>query len=239
MTHSSHLFSPCEPWPFDPTCCDLPVLDDSLGIDLEALIDRQAQVATDMLWQLTGRKFATGCVQTLQLKPPCRGSCGGSCRLYVGYGGMPLSIEAVTVGGEALDPEEYHWSSPWLCLNRSCKPSCPCTKGCSTCSSPGVICVDVSPGIPLDEQGIAAYSTFVCELVKGCLPIDCGCRLPPGILELSAQGVRMKIADLDGLLRLTGIKEVDDWVRVVNPYHARQPSWLSSPELRQPHVSRR
>jgi hypothetical protein len=239
MTHSVHVLQPCASWPFDPICCELPDVDPELGIDVEALIERQSRVATDMLWQLTGRKFTTGCTTTLQLAPPCRGTCSGSCRLYVGYAGMFLNVDGVTIGGEELDESEYDWRQPWLCLDRPCKPRCSCVKGCLTCNSPGMVCVDVVPGMPLDESGIAAFSTLVCELVKGCLPFDCGCRLPPGVLELSAQGVRMKIADLDGLLRLTGLKEVDDWVMSVNPYRARQPSWLSSPELRQPHVSGR
>jgi hypothetical protein len=232
MTHSVHLLQPCEAWPFDPVCCDLPEVDPEWGIDVEAVIDRQSKAATDILWQLTGRKFATGCTTTLRLRPPCRGSCGGGCRLRVEYAGTHIEPVSVSVGGDILDEADWTWQAPWLCLNTGC--SCSCQSGCIDCAAAGSVCVDVEVGAPLNDSGIAAYSTFVCELVKGCLPIECGCRLPPGILEIVSQGMRIRVADLESLTHLTGIHEVDMWIRAENPYRARQPSWLSSPELHQP-----
>ncbi len=78
---------PCEAWPLDLSCCDLPE-----DVD-PAVIDRWAMVATKILWAFSGRRLGPSCPHTVR---PCRRACvdttgwgavGGRWVPYIGSGG--------------------------------------------------------------------------------------------------------------------------------------------------------
>ncbi|QKW06931.1 hypothetical protein HUT18_11535 [Streptomyces sp. NA04227] len=58
--------APCDPWPVDLSCCDLP--DDTQT----EVIERWTKVATIMLWRLSGMRWGPSCPVSVR---PCRRSC--------------------------------------------------------------------------------------------------------------------------------------------------------------------
>lgn len=77
--------SVCEPWPLEPSCFDIPE-------DVPpATVTMWNQIATDLLWALTGRRLGPDCPITVR---PCRKTCadGWASRLSfwpAGYNGSP------------------------------------------------------------------------------------------------------------------------------------------------------
>lgn len=76
-------------------------------------------------------------------------------------------------------------------------------------------------GVPVPPGGLAVASAYACELVKACTNAA-GCRLPKGYLleSVTREGVAMRFKDPLELLTsgLTGLGEVDAWIKAVNPY---------------------
>lgn len=191
---------PCEPWPWEPSCCRLP--DD---LDQE-VIDRWRMVATRWLWLLSGRRWGPTCPLTIR---PCRRSCldeapvtaqwhgAGPWVPYLDSGGAwrnasicgcssgdcscgelceveldaPVhDIVSVQVDGETLIPEAYRVDAP----ARLVRTDGECWPTCQDMAAPdgadGTFSVTYRAGLPLDEFAIAAVSELACHLIAACLP---------------------------------------------------------------------
>ncbi len=96
--------------------------------------------------------------------------------------------------------------------------------------APGAFSVEFYNNVRPD--GLAAWiaGIMAVEFAKSCTGGKC--RLPAGVQSISRQGITMEIPSglfADGR---TGIREVDAWLRVVNPHQVVTPSQVWSPDLR-------
>lgn len=91
----------------------------------------------------------------------------------------------------------------------------------------GAFSITYLQGIPVDGLGAYAAGVLACEFAKACSGGKC--RLPSGVTSIVRQGVSYDFASgvfSDGL---TGIREVDAWVAIYNPFHAKMASTVWTP----------
>lgn len=217
---SPMLDQPCETWPLDTSC--LP--DDW---DPDALTPEQMfalQVATELLWRLSGGRYGL-CEITVR---PCRKRCTGSFNfgLYGGlqpyvYGGQWLnagcscdsdcgcgpiceialpgpvdSIVSVVVDGVTLAPDSYRVdNAKWLVRVGQTSD---CWPECQHLELPptevGTFAVTYNKGIPVPPAGIRAVTAYALEIWKACVGAG-GCRLPSRVTDITREGVTMTMMD--------------------------------------------
>lgn len=93
---------------------------------------------------------------------------------------------------------------------------------------PNTFAVVYYNGHRVDGLGSWVAGIMAVEFAKSCTGEKC--RLPSGVTSISRMGVSMEIPSTlfdDGL---TGIREVDMWVRMWNPHRLRSPSQVWSPD---------
>jgi hypothetical protein len=80
-------------------------------------------------------------------------------------------------------------------------------------------------------DGLASWvaGIMAVEFAKSCTGAKC--RLPSGVQSIARLGVSMDIPTGMFDQGLTGIREVDSWVRLWNPYQLKSPSSVWSPDL--------
>ncbi|MFZ3595037.1 hypothetical protein [Streptomyces sp. BH104] len=100
--------APCDPWDVDLSCCDLP--DDA---DPE-VTDRWVQVASTILWALSGRRWGPSCPVTVR---PCRSSCLDEYGIRWGEYGTRVPYKAA----------DGLWRNAAVC---GCRTDCSCTELC-------------------------------------------------------------------------------------------------------------
>lgn len=218
------MHQPCEPFACEP-CCD---------VDGDETIYQALDVATLILWRLTGRKFGV-CEATVALCPPDDCRCGGMVepRLVDGKwynccadtGGtdgrlkLPLSpvigVCSVTMNGvdRTEDVQLVHHKYLELCDGEAWPTfsgNCGCDSGsqCSVCDPSFTVTYNYGREVPQDLAW--ATSVLGCELWKrGC--DDDSCRLPSNVTTVSRQGVTQQFQDPSSIFASgrTGINEVD------------------------------
>jgi hypothetical protein len=79
-------------------------------------------------------------------------------------------------------------------------------------------------------DGLASWvaGIMAVEFAKSCTGGKC--RLPSGVQSISRLGVSMEIPSGMFDQGLTGIREVDSWIRLWNPYKLKSPSSVWSPD---------
>lgn len=155
--------APCEPWPIDWSCCDVP--DDTEP----AALNRWAMAATTILWRLSGMRWGPSCPHTVR---PCRRSC---------LTGAPVTPHWGSAGGWVpyMDASGT-WRNASIC---GCVSDCSCTELCEiTLDGPVYDIIDVIDGEetltrPDPEQGVIGdYRVDAPNLLVrtdgGCWP-DC------------------------------------------------------------------
>lgn len=80
-------------------------------------------------------------------------------------------------------------------------------------------------------DGLASWiaGIMAVEFAKSCTGGKC--RLPSGVQSISRLGVQMEIPSGMFDQGLTGIREVDSWLRLWNPYQLKSPSSVWSPDI--------
>jgi hypothetical protein len=81
-----------------------------------------------------------------------------------------------------------------------------------------------------DGLGSWIAGIMAVEFAKSCTGGKC--RLPAGVQSISRLGVSMEIPSGMFDQGLTGIREVDSWLRTWNPYQLKSASTVWSPDLR-------
>lgn len=178
---------PCEPWPFDPECC--PAADTATP---ERIL-KARNVATQILWALSGRRYGPMCPVTVR---PCKKTCaedagilGAYAATGVGYGQSPY-IPYKGVDGL--------WRNASLC---GCTGDCSCSELCEI-YLPGPIydIVEVNEGgviLPAGAYRVDNGNTLV-RTDGNCWP-DCqDMAEPPGAANTLAVTYRVGIP-LDAL----------------------------------------
>ncbi|MEV0822534.1 hypothetical protein [Nonomuraea rubra] len=99
----------------------------------------------------------------------------------------------------------------------------------------GTWSVTYRQGIPVPPGGQAAAAALACELGKACANVS-GCRLPKRVQTITREGVTVGFLDPMTFLAdgLTGLYEVDLWLRAVNPRGLAQGARVYSPDRRPP-----
>jgi hypothetical protein len=248
------ICSPCDDYAFDAL-----LIDDSLAI------------ASDILYELSGRQFPGSCQDYVR---PCsagagsmitrssnggvwRGSCSctgaTACACHHPYeitlGVYPLTSIVSIIQADTTNPaypasttldsslyriDDYRWlvrqpdtdggNPGWPCCQRLDRPI----------GEEQTFQVTFTWGQSPPAAGVRAAAALACELALACSPETIGqCRLPKRITDISRQGVSMALIDPFDFLDkgLTGIYEVDVFLRTYNPSQLRRRAGIISPDI--------
>lgn len=163
-------------------------------------------------------------------------SCNASCEIDMG---VPVAaVTEVTIDGVALDPDAYRLDyvpqrGPVLVrTDGDCFPQCQDMDAAS--DAVGAFTVTYTPGVALPADAPFYAGMLACQFAKSCMGGDCV--LPQELQSLTRTGVELSVIDPSALPEniLTGIAEVDRWVRSVNPAALRSRPRVLSPDVR-PH----
>lgn len=107
-------------------------------------------------------------------------------------------------------------------------------------TEPGTWSVKYTRGRKVPAAGIRAVSTLACEIYKQCQN-DSSCRLPARVKQVQREGVTYTMFDPGEELDqgLTGLREVDAWIKTVNPHQLAEPPAVYSLDLPSPQEHRR
>lgn len=216
--------SPCSDYSFDPGA-----LEDGIA------------AASEVLWNLTGRRWSGICTETVR-PTACgctsyRGSWWSGAGCGCGCGGVSeivlpgypvVEIESVTIDGETVAEERYRVDDRQRLVympdldDTSERRGWPCCQRLSReLGEEGTWSVTYEHGQEPPLGGVRAAASLGCQLALSCLPADSDlakkCRLPKRVTAVTRQGLTLAIIDpltlfADGL---TGLAEVDLWVQSV------------------------
>lgn len=243
---------PCD-WTLDTTGCPG-------WADVDPGIKQVAtDVATEVLWGLSGRRFSLCTTRVRPCRRPdhdgwlrwdrwlplpsgslaiafcgCVGhicSCGSSgCELSLP--GPVHEVTEVLVDGAVVPPEAYvvH-NRRWLVrVDGECWPE---RQDLTVADNQlGAWVVTYRRGVQVPKGGQVAAGQYAHELAKA-MANDSSCRLPRRVQQVVRQGVHQTFVDPARLARdgMTGLPEVDQWLRVVNPHRLPRDSVVWSPDL--------
>lgn len=217
------------PWPVDEAACGLGDIDPT-----DALFDSAVATASSIMTRLSAYTVGT-CeaeIRPLHLCRECRSwCCGGADGIYLTG---PARIPVWDVTRVRLGPDEYPANS-WR-YDRDSKtlwrvpPEVWPTKDekWSAAGTGEAFVVDAVIGVPPDAWALDVLARLVKELYLSCSGGKC--RLPSNTTSVTSQGITVRLRD-DEVNTL--IPELAAWVHAVNPYGARLPGAVFSPEVSQ------
>lgn len=234
-------------------CCDADV-----GSETD-LLDDVAEMASFLLYDLSGRRFNGICQRTVR---PCRNLCGcWDGELYLGAScdaptcgcntesrirldGYPVrEIVSVKIDGEVIDEDTYRLDENryLLRLHDAGPPVVPQTwPGCQNIAldddHEGTFSITYTYGVAPPALARRAAAQLACELLKACPGTAGECALPNKVTRVVRQGVTIeKIIPLAELLKegATGLQIVDAFLAAVSKGPKRRPA-VWSPDV-QPH----
>lgn len=164
----------------------------------------------------------------------CMGSCSCEPRCSVWLPGPVASIVEVVVDGVVIDPSLYRVDNRTrlVGINGQCWPTCQDMD----LESPeeGTFQVTYTRGTPLPAAGQIAAGMLACEFLKACQGEACA--LPQNVASITRTGTQIELIDPTDVLTdgLTGIREVDLFIRSVNPKGLTRRPRVFSPDVRPP-----
>lgn len=238
--------SVCEVWATEADLCE-PC--SNYEFDMSTM-DTALQVASDILFELSGRRFAGSCTDVVR-PTGSRGcwshSSAGYALSEITLGAYPVTaITAVKVredkGGtlETLDSSLYRIDNYRKLVRlddpNGNNPGWPSHQDMGQDESgDGVFFeVELSYGIAPPPAGVHAAAALACELAQACSPDSIGkCRLPKRAQSIVRQGLTVEFIDAAQFLAddLTGLYEVDLFLRTYNPAGLRRSAAVLSPDL--------
>jgi hypothetical protein len=164
----------------------------------------------------------------------CMGPCSCDARCSVWLPGPVAAINEVNVDGIVIDPSLYRVDnrSRLVGVDGQCWPKCQDMD--LTSPGQGTFEVTYQRGTPVPAAGQYAAGLLACELLKSC--IGAACALPNNVASLTRQGVQIEMVDPTDELNigLTGIREVDMFIRAVNPQALQRRPRVLSPDVHVP-----
>lgn len=164
----------------------------------------------------------------------CNGGCSCRADCEVVLPGPVSVIDAVTVDGIVLDSSSYRLDlyrglAVLVRTDGECWPECQ-DMGLDI-DEVGSFAVTYQRGKPVPRAGQLAAGLLAAEFAKACAGADCA--LPQQLASLSRNGVEVQVVDPQSLLDngLTGISQVDLWIRAVNPYSRPARTRVLSPDI--------
>lgn len=162
----------------------------------------------------------------------CPGSCSCEARHQVPLPTPAAAVTQVMVDGVILDPSAYRLDGRML-VRTDGEPWPACQDMELANDAVGAFAVTYSPGEPLPAAGSIAAGRFACEFAKLCAGVG-DCQLPGQLATLTRLGVSVENVDPVTFLEdgLTGVPEVDLWIRSVNPARLAQRPRVWSSDVR-------
>lgn len=164
----------------------------------------------------------------------CAGGCSCSARCEVALPGPVVTIDEVQVDGITLPVDAYRLdhvrSIPVLVrIDGECWPECQDMD--AGIDEPGSFAITYQRGTAVPHAGTLAAGQLAGEFAKACQGGDCV--LPQQLASLTRNGVEVQVVDPASLLEdgLTGIANVDLWIRAVNPARRPMRSRVMSPDI--------
>lgn len=207
------------------------------------LVDRMLRVATDVLYELSGRQYPG--VLNAVVHPTVQCSCAPArrtgllwtrhhlddpCRQRITLGAYPLrTVTEVIVDGEVVASDAYRIESNRY-LARIDGGSWPAF---TDDDDPDAFKVTLTWGLAPPASGVAAAAALACQLLLATDPNADGCQLPERVQVVSRQGVSFALIDPMEFLTegRTGIYLVDLFLGSVNPNGLRQAPMVVSPDV--------
>jgi len=148
--------------------------------------------------------------------------------------GPVLSVTSVTIDGIVLADTSYRVDNREILVRTDgeCFPECQNMN--LNGPAEGTFEVTYSRGKAVPLAGQIAAGLLACEFAKACAGQDCG--LPANLSSLARQGVEVTMIDPTDVLDagLTGVPNVDLWIRSVNPARLAQRPRVFSPDVHYP-----
>lgn len=173
--------------------------------------------------------FGCGCAS-----PDC--GCAPLCSLRLP--GPVNSVVEVRIDGDVIPADQYtvNRRAGYADLVRvggltgACWPTCQDLEKPPT--EPGTFSVLYLRGKAVPAAGMRALGSLASEIYKQCVGAS-GCRLPERVQTVTREGVTYDMFDPGEWLDngLTGLRDVDTWLRSVNPHGHYQPSAVFSLDI--------
>ena len=167
----------------------------------------------------------------------CTGGCSCKATCEVALPGPVASIDEVIVDGVTLPESAYRLDVlkgiPVLVrIDGECWPECQDMD--AQLDESGSFGITYRQGVAVPVAGQLAAGQLAGEFAKACSGADC--MLPQQLASLSRNGVEVTVLDPAQLdeLGLTGIANVDLWIRAVNPARRAQRSRVYSSDIQGP-----
>lgn len=244
---------PCSAWV---TAADLAARPDMTDAVVDSGVLGQAAVdASGLLYALSGRQFPGVCSATVRPYSASTYSCAGRSDLLallarggsvdswtVGANGgcvesgirlgvYPVrSVSQVKVDGAVLSPSAYRVDDQtWLVRPGGVWPTWQRLDLPDT--QPGTFSVALTHGADPPAMGVSAAAALGAELAK--MRSGLAHRLPQRLQTVTRQGVTVAVLDPQTFLSegLTGLYDVDLFLRAVNPHRQARPPTVWSPDL--------
>lgn len=236
------MSGPCTPWLSDEEalgCClaknGVPIpegADPAVYIDPQVLQDA-VDVATEILWALSGRQFSgpcdidvslCGCDCGCETSCGCKRGCHPSFSLDLRRWAPVQQVTAVTVEGSVVPVTDYRLvRHRWLQRVDG-------TDWARCVYEENHLVVAMTVGKPPPGSAKRAVEALVCYLMQDCTQ---GCGTLDRARSVVRQGISIDVATMDETLMndMLGIKEVDLFLRLYNPQRGRHSSFVYTPDL--------
>lgn len=160
------------------------------------------------------------------------GCCGSTgCEVELPGPVLTENVLAVNVDGEVVSSAAYVVFDGRLLtrIDGGCWPVCVNYSQ----QTPAAFTVTYLQGEEIPPAVQAAFERLACETAKACA--GAACALPARMTRLSRQGVDIEVEQVDLEIQpgriLTGVKEVDDVIRTVNPYGHTAAPQVMTPDI--------
>lgn len=167
----------------------------------------------------------------------CTGGCSCSATCEVALPGPVAVIDEVRVDGVVLNPSAYRLDAvrgiPVLVrIDGECWPDCQDMD--ADFDEPGAFAITYQRGRPVPRAGQLAAGELAGEFAKACSGADCA--LPQQLASLTRNGVDVQVMDPTTFVDagLTGLSNVDLWIRAVNPRRKAQRARVYSSDFQGP-----
>lgn len=161
--------------------------------------------------------------------------CGASCEVWLP--GPIGEITEVRIDNAVVPASAYRVDNRELLVRQdgNCWPEC-ANLNVAADSTDNTFVVTYTRGETVPRAGEIAAGILAGEFAKAC--VGAACAIPERVTSVSRSGVQFQLVSPtdefnDGL---TGITEVDRFIRAANPYKLKARPWVSSPDLPVPRM---
>ena len=145
----------------------------------------------------------------------------------------PGRVTQVSIGTEVLDPSTYRVDNYTRLVRLDGEKWPSCQDMASAPGQEGSFAVHFAKGHRPGPSAFLAAGRLAAQFYKACAGDD-GCSLPTSVVAMTRQGVSFEMSVGVFPNNVTGVQEVDAFLRVWNPYKATAPTFIYSPDAPAP-----